>query len=38
MTREEMIIQINEYFEMLSDESIKILMELIEVYPAIQKK
>lgn len=38
MTREEMIEKINEYLELLPDQSVKVVMELLEVYPEIKMK
>lgn len=38
MTREEMIKRINEYLELLPDQSIKVVMELLEVYPVVKEK
>lgn len=37
MTREEMIEKINQYLDLLPDQSVKVIMELLEVYPEIKK-
>ena len=38
MNREEMVQRINEYLELLPDQSVKVVMELLEVYPEIKMK
>ena len=38
MNREEMIEKINEYLELLPDQSVKVVMELLEVYPEVKEK
>lgn len=37
MSREEMIEIINQYLDLLPDQSIKVIMELLEVYPEINQ-
>lgn len=38
MSREEIIERINEYLDLLPDQSVKVVMELLEVYPEIKKE
>lgn len=38
MIREEMIKRINEYLDLLPDQSVKVVMELLEVYPEVKEK
>lgn len=35
MNREEMVKKINEYLELLPDQRVKLIMELLEVYPEV---